>query len=99
VALKMPDGRWLGNGLNRPPSEYSLVSHTAIAAGGLKSYPLPGRKSEIEESLRRAREWLLAAEPKSAEERGMRLMGLVWTDAPRARVNQAIKDVRDRQDT
>jgi N-acyl-D-amino-acid deacylase len=99
MARQMPDGRWLGNGLNRPPSEYSLVSHTAIAAGGLKSYPLPGRKSEIEESLRRAREWLLAAEPKSAEERGMRLMGLVWTDAPRARVNQAIKDVRDRQDT
>ena len=28
----------------------------------------------------------------------MRLMGLVWTDAPRARVNAAIKDVRDRQE-
>ena len=29
----------------------------------------------------------------------MRLMGLVWTDAPRARVNAAIKDVRERQET
>jgi len=99
MARQMPDGRWLGNGLNRPPSEYSLISHTAIAAGGLKSYPLPGRRSEMEDSLRRAREWLLAAEPKSAEERAMRLMGLVWTDAPRARVNAANKDVRDRQET
>jgi ankyrin repeat protein len=98
MARQMPDGRWLGNGLNRPPSEYSLISHTAIAAGGLKSYPLPGRQREIEDSLRRAREWLLASEPKSAEERGMRLMGLVWTGAPRARLNQAIKDVRDRQE-
>jgi ankyrin repeat protein len=98
IARQMPDGRWLGNGLNRPPSEYSTISHTAIAAGGLKSYPLPGRKNEIAESLRRARQWLLAAEPKSAEERGMRLMGLVWTDAPRPRVAAAIKEVRDRQE-
>src|SRR5712691_4869594 len=35
IARQMPDGRWLGNGLNRPPSEYSTISHTAIAAGGL----------------------------------------------------------------
>ena len=85
LARQMPDGRWLGNGLNRPPSEYSVISHTAIATGGLRAYPLPGRKHEIAESLQRARQWLLAAEPKSAEERGMRLMGLVWTDAPRPR--------------
>ena len=98
MARQMPDGRWLGNGLNRPPSEYSLITHTAIAAGGLKSYPIAGRKNEIAETLRRAQGWLLAAEAKSAEERGMRLMGLIWTAAPRARVTAAIKDVRDRQE-
>ncbi|HEY6616477.1 MAG TPA: ankyrin repeat domain-containing protein, partial [Vicinamibacterales bacterium] len=98
MARQMPDGRWLGNGLNRPPSEYSLITHTAIAAGGLKSYPLPGRKSEVEVSLRLARRWLLAAQPKSAEERAMRLMGLVWTDASRAQVADAIKAVRDQQE-
>src|SRR5262245_23033273 len=98
MARQMPDGRWLGNGLNRPPSEYSLVTHTAIAAGGLKTYPIPARKNEIAETLRRAQTWLLAAEAKSAEERGMRLMGLVWTDAPRARVNAAITDIRDAQE-
>jgi ankyrin repeat protein len=98
LARQMPDGRWLGNGLNRPPSEYSVMSHTAIATGGLKAYPLPGRQHEIAESLQRARQWLLAAEAKSAEERGMRLMGLVWTDAPRPRVAAAIKEIRDRQE-
>jgi len=98
MARQMPDGRWLGNGLNRPPSEYSLITHTAIAAGGLKSYPIAARKNEIADTLRRAQTWLLAAEAKSAEERGMRLMGLVWTDAPRARVNAAIKDIRDAQE-
>jgi squalene cyclase len=98
IARQMPDGRWLGNGVNRPPSEYSTISHTAVAAGGLMSYSLPGRKNEISDSLRRARQWLLAAEPKSAEERGMRLMGLVWTDASRDRVAAAIKEIRDRQE-
>ncbi|MEP7307370.1 MAG: ankyrin repeat domain-containing protein [Acidobacteriota bacterium] len=98
VARQMPDGRWLGNGLNRPPSEYSTISHTAIAAGGLKSYSIPGRKNEVTASLQRARDWLLAAEPTSAEERGMRLMGLAWTDAPRPRVAAAIAEVRNRQE-
>jgi len=98
LARQMPDGRWLGNGVNRPPSEYSTISHTAVAAGGLKSYSLPGRRNEISESLRRARQWLLASEPKSAEERAMRLMGLVWTDAPRHRVAIAVKEIRDRQE-
>ncbi len=98
IARQMPDGSWLGNGINRPPSEYSTISHTAIATGGLNSYPLPGRKNEISESLRKARAWLLAAEPKSAEERAMRLMGLVWTAAPRPDVAAAVKDIRDRQE-
>ena len=47
LARQMPDGSWLGNGLNRPPSEYSTISHTAIAAGGLKAYPLPVVKKQI----------------------------------------------------
>ena len=98
MARQMPDGSWLGNGLNRPPLEYSLISHTAMAAGGLASYPLPGRKRDMDESLRRARQWLLAAEAKAAEERGMRLMGLVWTGAPQARIAEAIKAIRDQQE-
>jgi len=99
LARQMPDGSWLGNGINRPPSEYSTISHTALAAGGLKAYSLPGRQNEIIERLRRAQRWLLAAEPKSAEERAMRLMGLVWTDAPRDRVTAAVNEIRERQES
>jgi N-acyl-D-amino-acid deacylase len=99
LARQMPDGRWLGNGLNRPPSEYSVISHTAIAAGGLTAYPLPSRQKQIDESLRKARTWLLKADAKSAEERAMRLMGLVWTRAPRAALGTAIKAIRDTQES
>jgi ankyrin repeat protein len=98
LARQMPDGSWLGNGVNRPPSEYSTISHTAIAAGALKAFPLPGRATEIDASLRRAGQWLLAARPASAEEHGMRLLGLVWTGAPRARIDGAIRDIRARQE-
>jgi ankyrin repeat protein len=97
LARQMPDGRWLGNGVSRPPSEYSTISHTAIAAGGLVAYPLPAQSRQRAESLRRARAWLIAAHASSAEERAMRLMGLVWTAAPRARITEAIKEIRDRQ--
>jgi hypothetical protein len=34
----------------------------------------------------------------SAEERGMRLMGLVWTNAARPRVESAVRDVRAQQE-
>jgi hypothetical protein len=98
LARQMPDGRWLGNGLNRPPSEYSLISHTAIAVGGLVSYPLPGRKAETAQHIERARNWLLDAQVKSAEERAMRLMGLKWSDAPQSRIQEAIRDIRAQQD-
>jgi hypothetical protein len=64
----------------------------------LISYPLPGRRAETLHHLGRAREWLLAAQAKSAEERAMRLMGLKWADAPRSRVLEAIRDVRAQQD-
>jgi len=74
IARQMPDGRWLGNGINRPPSDTapSAIPHRR---GRLEVHPLPGRKNEITDSLRRSRQWLLAANPKSAEERGLRLMG------------------------
>jgi squalene cyclase len=94
LARQMPDGRWLGNGVNRPPSEYSTISHTAIAVGGIKAYPLPGRTRETTEALRRAREWLADADASSAEERAMRLMGLVWTEASRERIAAAVRDIR-----
>jgi hypothetical protein len=99
MARQMPDGRWVGNGLNRPPSEYSSISHTAVAAGGLKSYSLPGRQSQVAQTLRRARQWLLAAKPGSAEERAMRLMGLVWTDAGRSDITAAVRAVRETQES
>lgn len=97
LATQMPDGSWLGNGVNRPPIEFSTVSHTAIAVRGLTLYPIPGRKPQIDRALEKARDWLLTAESPSAEDRAMRLTGLVWTKAPDSAVKAAIQEILRRQ--
>ncbi len=93
LATQMPDGSWLGNGASRPPIEFSTVSHTAIAVRGLTLYPIPARKAEFDQALEKARNWLQTAEAPTAEERAMRLMGLVWTKAPDAAVKAASQDI------
>ncbi len=97
LATQMPDGSWLGNGVSRPPIEFSTVSHTAIAVRGLTRYPIPARRPEIDRALEKTRIWLLAADAPTAEERAMRLMGLVWTKAPDAAINAAVADIVRRQ--
>jgi ankyrin repeat protein len=81
LATQMPDGSWLGNGASRPPIEFSTVSHTAIAVRGLALYPIAGRKREFDRAFQNAAKWLTTAPAPTAEERAMRLMGLVWTKA------------------
>jgi len=97
LATQMPDGSWLGNGVNRPPIESSTVSHTAIAIRGLTLYPIPGRKPQIDRALEKAQDWLLTTETPSAEDRAMRLMGLVWTKASGSAVEAAIQEILRRQ--
>jgi ankyrin repeat protein len=99
LATQMPDGSWLGNGVNRPPGEFSTVSHTTIAVRGLMLYPIADRKPEFDRALQRAAKWLTAASASTTEERAMRLMGLVWTNAPNAAIRAAVRDVVRDQDT
>jgi hypothetical protein len=81
AARQMPDGSW-PEFENRPPMEYSTISRTAMAVRVLTLYPIASRAKEMEERLRKARTWLQASKPASAEEHAMRLMGLAWTKLP-----------------
>jgi hypothetical protein len=97
LSSQMPDGSWFVGGASRPPMEDSDVSTTAMAVRALTLYPLPGRAKHFEEALRRARRWFLATPTNSAEERNMRLMGLVWTRASQHSVESAKQQVLERQ--
>ena len=97
LATQMPDGSWLGNGVNRPPIEYSSLGHTVIALRGLMLYPAAGRVRQIDQALAKARDWLMSAQRASAEDRAMRLLGLTWTKASQSAVKVAIHEIVSRQ--
>jgi len=97
AASQMPDGSWIDEGISRPPMEHSEISITAMAVRTLTLYPIAGRKEQLAETLQRARAWLLAAQPQSAEERSMRLMGLAWSKASAGDVHSAIDEIQARQ--
>ena len=48
---------------------------------GLKVYGPPGRAAEMKGRIDRARQWIMAARPATAEDRNMQLLGLHWAGA------------------
>ncbi len=99
AALQLPDGSWTPNGVSRPPMEDSLVTATALGVRALILYPIDGSKNQTGEKLVRARRWLLAVNPRTAEDRGMRLMGLVWTKAARTDIESAVRQIVRQQES
>jgi hypothetical protein len=96
-ALQLPDGSWTPNGVSRPPMEDTLVTGTAMGVRALTLYPMASGKAPVEAKVRRAQHWLLAVDARSAEDRAMKLMGLVWTKAARADVEAAVRQVLGQQ--
>jgi ankyrin repeat protein len=99
AALQLPDGSWTPNGVSRPPMEDTLVTATAMGVRSVTQYPVAGSKRSLEETVRRAQYWLLAVNARSAEDRAMKLMGLVWTKAPKSAVDGAVRQILAQQRT
>jgi ankyrin repeat protein len=97
AALQLADGSWTPNGVSRPPMEDSLVTATAMGARALTQYPMAGVKDQLDQGVRRAQHWLLDVDARSAEDRAMKLMGLVWTKAPRSAVDTAGRQILGQQ--
>jgi len=97
AALQLQDGSWTPNGVSRPPMEDTLVTATAMGARALTLYPVPGLKHQLDEKIRRTERWLLAVDARSAEDRAMKLMGLVWTKAPQADVDAGVRQILAQQ--
>lgn len=67
----------------RTPIESSDFSATALSIRALQLYG-----TDVEARVSRARAWLRAANPKSAEDRAMQLMGLAWANAAAEEIQQ-----------
>jgi len=90
ASWQMPDGSWPAL-IERPPMEYSTFSHTALSIRALTLYAPEGRRAEMDEKVQRARSWMLAAKPASAEEYAMRILGLAWSKASFREIKAATK--------
>jgi ankyrin repeat protein len=91
ASRQLPDGSW-PEGVMRPPMEFSTISQTAMGVRVLTLYPIEARKADFAMRLRRARQWLLASHPTSAEEFAMRIMALKWAGASHGELAPAIRE-------
>jgi hypothetical protein len=77
----------------RPPLEAGTFTATALSLRALQPYG-----THAEEQIARGVRWLRAANPRTNEERAMRLLGLAWAKAPaedigsRRRLSSPIND-------
>ena len=85
AATQALDGSWhIQSGLgDRPPTAEGGITRTALCIRSLKVYGSPAR-ADMTARIAKARQWLLAATPVTAEDRNMQLLGLRWADADAA---------------
>ncbi|HYP14173.1 MAG TPA: ankyrin repeat domain-containing protein, partial [Bryobacteraceae bacterium] len=76
----------------RPPMEASAFTSTALSIRALQIYG-----HDCNDRLSRAQQWLLKARPATQEERTMRLLGLVWSNAAAKDIEQAAAELLAQQ--
>jgi hypothetical protein len=76
----------------RPPIEASRFTSTALSIRALQLYD-----AACDSKVNKAREWLMRAQPRSQEERSMRLLGLTWSNAGVEDIAKASADLLAQQ--
>ena len=84
------EGCWFNN-LPRPPIQTGDIGATALAVHALKRYPLPGRKSEFQSRIEKARHWLAQAKPQNHDSRAFQILGLGWAGESPAKIKSLAK--------
>jgi N-acyl-D-amino-acid deacylase len=74
------DGSWVAPNA-RPPIEYYSFSATAMAVKGILAYLPAVLKTEAQQKLAKAKEWLMNTAPVANEEKIFQLLGLTWAQA------------------
>jgi Squalene-hopene cyclase C-terminal domain len=90
AAAQALDGSWhIQNGIgDRPPTSQGGITRVALCIRSLQVYGPPARGAELSARIARARQWLLAEKPVTAEDRNMQLLGLLWAGADASSLKQ-----------
>ncbi|HLJ51507.1 MAG TPA: ankyrin repeat domain-containing protein [Bryobacteraceae bacterium] len=91
AAEQREDGSWDAGGVARPPIQDGPFSDTALCARSLQLYSFAGRKPEFDERIARAKAWMERTEARTTLDRAMQLLGLKWTGADPAKIQQLAK--------
>jgi ankyrin repeat protein len=83
AAKQKPQGNWTNRGATRAPIQDGDFSKTAMAIRTLAAYGMPARKTELQERINRAADWLARQSPLSTEDRVMQILGLKWAKTNR----------------
>lgn len=97
AAQQAGNGSWDGPPIVRPPLEHSPWVRTAMAAGMLAHYPIPGRRAEFDRRIAAARQWMTESRPVLPYERLFQVLGLQWAGATADTVAGAVAELRKLQ--
>ena len=87
AAAQNRDGSWFIADVRPPLGDLSALPFTALAVRALDKYAPPGRRSELEERIARARDFIRRTEPTNTQDEAFKLLGLLWSGAPAAQVS------------
>jgi ankyrin repeat protein len=85
ASRQSPDGSWKVNDV-RPPLSGDPILYTALAVRALDTYAPPALRADTRRRIDAARAFLMQAEPHDTQTEAMKLIGLVWTNAPASAV-------------
>lgn len=89
ASFQAGDGAWRMGAVSRAPMEESVIARTALAMHTLQLYGFAGRKTELDQRIARASQWLLKAKPVTNDDSAMLLAGLHWADSAKDRIQSA----------
>lgn len=95
-SLQEEAGHWHTTG-NRPPLTLDDFTTTAFAIHALNAYTPEAQRADSEARIARARSWLLEAQPRTTQEKAFHLLGLAWSQAPRAALDRSASGLQTMQ--
>jgi ankyrin repeat protein len=93
---QLADGSWIIDDI-RPPLGGSPIVFTAITARGLTAYFPPGRRSEMESRVGRARLFLTGTPAADTQDEAFKLLGLIWSTGPASQIAASAERLRTLQ--
>ena len=95
--MQEPAGNWHGGRDRRPPLTFDDFTPTAYMIFALTKFVPAAETADTNARIVRARAWLTTATAERTQERAFRVLGLAWSNADRATIQSAIRELRSLQ--